>query len=165
MSINEKCMSQLAAIEQLLTAFFENMLGRPLNLDQSLQHQLHLDDLAWVALVNKINAAPQFQAKMLSITADEMRQARTIADIAVAMFASGKRRSADRRITLRQAWLWRDPISAEEFDLKVDAEISVWYGKTNRRLLTSENNVSVYSSQRSDSVKYGTCRVFNSEVP
>jgi esterase/lipase superfamily enzyme len=157
MSINEKCMSQLAAIEQLLTAFFENMLGRPLNLDQSLQHQLHLDDLAWVALVNKINAAPQFQAKMLSITADEMRQARTIADIAVAMFASGKRRS-DRRITFDSMVVER-PDSAEEFDLKVDAEISVWYG-TNRRLLTSENNVSVYSSQRSDSVKYGTCRVF-----
>src|SRR5262245_50015209 len=135
MSIWGKRVIELAAIEKLLTAFFEGLTGKRIDFDQSVQDQLHLDNRAWVELTDKINAVPQFKEQLLFVTLEDMRRSRTVADIAIAMFASKMNVVKDRSRTTKTRKLTFDSVvldsaggkSEPSTDSESGEEITVWY--------------------------------------
>src|SRR5262249_55166631 len=130
-------------------------------LTSDIQKQFRLSKREWLALGSKINAVKAFRERSLSINSDQMKRARTIADIATTLGAQELRRlmlefhdpnlaafyrnlARDRILELEERLdMWRrsgEPTTSDHFDAEKDIADQDKISRTritNRRLLQS----------------------------
>ena len=162
-----------AELEKFLSEFFQSYLDVTIYIRNILHlcRQFEIPDSEWIALASKISDLPWARERNLSITEAQMKDARTVDDIATRMLAGPGNYPPLSKVVVKKGAIprTRAPLS---FELKVrlddipsetvgldNIEYPVWYG-TNRAYRNSGNAGEGFSSERDTIIHYGTCRVF-----
>jgi hypothetical protein len=90
--VNKEAASKsLPTLEQLVAVLvmrFQGLLGsRAIRGSTDLRYEFSLSASAWIGFAGKINATPAIRAAGLSITREQMQDARTIEDVAIRLLA------------------------------------------------------------------------------
>lgn len=155
----------------LLLEFFGTYLRVAIDIQSNLdlRQRFRIPDSEWIGLSSHINNLPWARERQLLITEAQMKDARTVDDIAAGMLAGLNRYSPESRSTVVE----KGGIAStkgvetseqlESFQIKSlqadNVEYPVWYG-TNRSYRNGSSAAEGFSPERDTRTHYGTCKVF-----